>query len=163
MPKTSKQVDYGAQLTELAKDVATFLDALLPNEPPKQIAECADLLYVLDKARLALSKQLTRISELERAIEVKIIEELPQSNATGISGQVANVRITTKAIPIVDTENGGWDRVWGWIRKQKGVEGFALLQRRLNAKALQDLTENGVKIPGITSFIDKSVSCTKAK
>lgn len=135
-----------------------------PNNMPKTIAEQGDLLYRVTNARLELNRTaVTYLSELETALENNIIEKLPKDNATGISGKVANVKIVPFSVPQVDTENGGWDKVWTWIKKQKGLDGFAILGRSINKKAIEELQEAGKQIPGTKKFTGKKVSCTKVK
>lgn len=139
--------------------VKTLRDELsIPSKLPKTIAECADLLYTTSALRLALGKQLARLSELETRLENEIIDKLPKENATGIAGKVARVRIIPFSVPQVDTENGGWEKLWKWIKKQDGVEGFAVLGRTLNKKNVEEL---GKQVPGVKNFNGKKVSCTK--
>ena len=135
-----------------------------PTTMPKTIAEQGDLLYQVTAARLELARTaVAYLSELETALENNIIENLPKENASGISGRVANVKIIPFSVPQVDTENNGWDKVWGWIKKQKGLDGFAILGRSLNKKAVEELNEGGKIIPGTKRFTGKKVSCTKVK
>lgn len=130
---------------------------------PKTLAACGDQLYELQHARYELNKQLEKIREAERVLEERIINELPKDEASGISGKVATVRILRKVNPVVDTQNNGWDKVWGWIRKQKGNDGFSILGKSLNKTALKEIQEAGKEVPGLTTFTDLSVSCTKVK
>jgi hypothetical protein len=133
---------------------------------PKSLGACADLLYETQHKRYEIQKEIAKLSSLERALEERIIEELPKSEASGIAGKRARVKVVTKTIPVVESETG-WDKIWDFIRKPRGkgvpkdFNGFSLLQRRLNTSTLKELHENGVVVPGVTTFTDVSISCTK--
>ena len=146
------------QLTGMLRDGLTLL---FPGTIPPNIAECADLLYTVSHARISLAKQLLRLGELEGKLETKIIEELPKENASGISGKIANVRIIPFSVPQVDTEGGGWDKLWTWVKAQRGLTGFAVLGRSLNKTAVRELQDAKKILPGVKTFNGKNVSCTK--
>lgn len=146
------------QLTGLLRD---GLALLFPGTIPPTIAECADLLYIVSHARILLGKLLAPLSELETKLENKIIEELPKENASGISGKIANVRIVPFSVPQVDVEGGGWDKLWTWVKAQRGLTGFVVLGRSLNKTAVRELQDAKKILPGVKTFNGKNVSCTK--
>lgn len=126
---------------------------------PKKPALAADILYRARKLRLDLQHRVEKLDKLETAIENYFIDTLPQSNATGISGQVATVAILPRPIPVVESD-GGWDKLYAFIVKNKA---FELLQRRLSEGAVKERLDDGQRIPGVTIFNAKKVSCTAIK
>lgn len=134
---------------------------------PKTVAECADLLYQTQQRRFEINREIDKLKELERALEDKIIAELPKDKASGIAGKVANVKIVPKSIPVVDTENDGWNKVFTWImavnKKTKTLDGFSILGKSISKTAIKELQEAGVAVPGVKEFSFKDLSITKVK
>jgi hypothetical protein len=60
----------------------------------------------------------------------------------------------------VDTENGGWDKLYAWIKK---TGSFDCLQKRLGEKAIGDRIAAGVVVPGVTKFPIERVKVTATK
>jgi hypothetical protein len=121
---------------------------------PKTLGACADLLYTTREERLALQKQIDELAERESMLKEHVINNLPKSNATGVSGKVANVRVETKTIPQVQD----WEKFYQYISKNKA---FDLLQRRVNDKAIQERWEAKKTVAGVGTFDVVKVSCTK--
>lgn len=121
---------------------------------PKAVGACADKLYQLREERLKQQKIVDDIEAEEKALKAHIINTLPKSEASGVSGKIAKVKVETDDIP--QTED--WDKVWQYIKKNNA---FDLLQRRLNNAAVEERWEAGKKIPGIKTFKVVKVSCTK--
>lgn len=141
-----------AKKTATAKEVTTFT-------PPKKLAECADLLYSTRQERLVLDRQSEELKGHESILREHIIENLPRSNATGISGKIANAKIEDGELFIVND----WDKLYAYILKEakKNPGIWALLNRALNQKTVADMFERGTKVPGTEKLIVKKVSCTK--
>lgn len=123
-------------------------------KPPKALGACADMLYELRQRRLDLQKDVTAIKEKETALNNHIIEQLPKSDATGVAGKTARVRVLTKAVPVVED----WDKFYAYVSRQKAWE---LMQRRINTRAIQERLEAGKKVSGTGEFTAVSVSVTK--
>lgn len=121
---------------------------------PKTLGTCADMLYELRQKRLAQQKIVDDLQAQETALKDHIIANLPKSDASGVSGKVANVKIAQKDVPQVKD----WDAFYKYVIKKKA---FELLQRRLNDKAIAERWENKESVPGVESFKVTSVSCTK--
>lgn len=134
---------------------------------PKMIAECADDLYNTRKKRLELQKEVDELQARETALKNKIIDELPKSKSSGISGKIANVKISTKDIPEVEDWNKFYDGlVDSFIKERKKKTGqeygvFALMQKRIGTKAVEEIWEAGKSVAGVTKKTIKEVSCTK--
>lgn len=121
---------------------------------PKKMGECADLLYNLRAKRLAGQKLVDEVEAEEKALKEHIIEQLPKSEASGISGSIANVKVVNKMVPQVKD----WDLLYAHILKTKS---FDLLNRALNKGAVEERYEAGKKVPGVEDFQATSVSVTK--
>ena len=121
---------------------------------PKKMGECADLLYNLRVKRLAGQKLVDEVEAEEKALKEFIIETLPKSEASGISGAIANVKVVNKMVPQVKD----WDSLYAYILKTKS---FDLLNRALNKTAVEERYEAGKKVPGVEDFQVTTVSVTK--
>lgn len=121
---------------------------------PKKMGECADLLYNLRAKRLAGQKLVDEVEAEEKALKEYIINTLPKSEASGISGAIANVKVVNKMVPQVKD----WDALYAYIHKTKS---FDLLNRALNKGAVEERYEAGKKVPGVEDFQTTTVSVTK--
>jgi hypothetical protein len=125
-----------------------------PFKVPKHLADCADMLYAKREERLLAQKIVDALAKEEGLLREHIIANLPKSNASGISGKVANAKIETKQIPQVE------DRavLQAYIKK---TGRFDLLQNRLSESAVLEMWADNKKVPGVVSFTVIKVSCTK--
>lgn len=123
---------------------------------PKTMGTCADNLYKLREDKKEAKKIVDAIETEEKALKLHIINTLPKSNASGISGKVANVAILSKEVPQLADPL----KFFKYVAKNNR---FDLMQRRLSVGAIADMWEDGKKIPGIEKFIVISVSLTKLK
>ena len=121
---------------------------------PKTLAGCADALYTIREERLTLQREAESLSVREGLLREHIINTLPKSQATGISGRIANAKIERKEIPqIVDK-----------LLLQKYIKrtgAFELLQNRISESAVLERWADGKTIPGVKAFTVLKVSCTK--
>jgi len=121
---------------------------------PKSMGLCADKLYALRKKRIEEQNKVAELEAEENALKQHIIDNLPKSQQTGASGETANVKIVTKAVPVIED----LEKLYGYIRRTRRSD---LLQKRLNESAVNEILDANKKIPGIGTFDKKSVSCTK--
>lgn len=121
---------------------------------PKSLAGAADKLYEIRQARLALQKEVDAMEGRERQLREYLIDNLPKSQASGITGRIAHAEIETKVIPQVQD----WDAFYKFILKTKD---FSLMQRRLNDGAIKEHWEAKKVVPGVGKFNAKVVSITK--
>jgi hypothetical protein len=126
-------------------------------KPPASLAACADLLYKTREQRYVLQRQATALEEQEGILREHLINNLPKSQASGISGKIANAKIETKQIVQVPD----WLKLEKYIVRNANKGSFALLQRRVNASAVEELWAAGKKVPGCEPFKVKVVSVTK--
>lgn len=121
---------------------------------PKTMGTCADRLFLLRQKRLDQKKVLDELEREEKALKEHIINNLPKSDASGVSGKLARVTIVKKPIPQVKD----WDAFYKYVKR---TNGFDLMQRRLSDAAIKERWEEGKKIPGVESFDVISVSMNK--
>lgn len=124
---------------------------------PKTMGACADKLYKLREKRYELGRQIKEIEAEEAEIKDYIIKNLSKQEAEGVSGKIANVRIKTEDIPVVED----WEAFYKYIVKTKS---FDMLQKRINTKAVRERIEDKKDFTskaGVGSFKTISVSITK--
>lgn len=121
---------------------------------PKTIGACADRLFELKAQMSIVNKQLEALDAERKKIQEHVINELPKSNATGISGKTANVRVITADVPQVQD----WEAFYGYVRKTKRTD---LMQRRLSEGAIAEILDSGKTVPGVVPFTVVKISLTK--
>lgn len=113
---------------------------------PGEIADARmDLDTRLKEANAAVKKLETQRIELDEIVR----QTAAKLKGTGFSGKLGSVVVERENKLTIDTEVGGWDKFYGWIKK---TGNFDCLQKRLGEKAIQERLDAGVKIPGITTF-----------
>lgn len=122
----------------------------------KTAGQRADFLYKADEKRLAEGKKVEAMKKFVTKLEQWFIQELPDTDATGVAGKVARVQIKQKERPSVMD----WDKFYDYIRKNRA---FELLNRAVNTKAVKERWESGKQVPGVEKFAYKDVSVTKVK
>jgi hypothetical protein len=125
--------------------------------PPKSLAVCADTLYKLREAHYELQRKAKELEEQEGILREHLINHLPVSKATGISGKIANAKIELK--PIVTVAD--WSKLEKYIVKNASKGAFALLQHRVNNSAVEEIWGAGKKVPGCERMQIKVISLTK--
>lgn len=121
---------------------------------PKTLGGCADRLFEL-KAKQALAQRVVDELDSERkALTEHVINTLPKSEATGVAGKVARVKVVTKEIPQVRD----WPAFYAYARK---INRLDLMQRRLNEAGVKELLEAKKKVAGVEIFTAVSISLTK--
>lgn len=127
-------------------------------DPKKmKLGACADKLYELRELRAKLQRQVDAIAADEAALKQHLIDNLPKSEAVGVAGKVARVQVTTKRVPTAED----WEAIQEYVKKNASKGGFALLQRRLNAAAVQEIWDAGKKVPGVGVFMAVGLSVNK--
>jgi len=117
-----------------------------PASPfPATIGECADALYALKEQKAFMAAQLKSVTDAEAALKEHIINTLPKSNASGVAGRLARVRVGTKDVPSVTD----WAKLQAYVRR---TGEFELLGRSIAAAAVEERWTAGKKIPGVEPF-----------
>ncbi len=124
---------------------------------PKSLAAVADLYYTKREERLELQRQAAAIEEDEKLLKQHLIDNLPKSQATGVAGKLVRVSVTTKEVPQVTD----WDKFYAYVAKNKAKGGFALLNRAVNAKAINEIWDSGKKVDGVGKFTAVNLSVNK--
>lgn len=121
---------------------------------PKTLAACADALYETRAKRLEVQKIVDDLQARESALREHLIDNLPKSDATGVSGKLARATVTVKELPRVED----WDKLWAHIKK---TGAFELLQKRLANAAVEERWEHNKQVPGVGKFNAVSISLNK--
>lgn len=123
---------------------------------PKSLAACADALYETKQQRLAAQNEIKPLAAFETELKDYLINNLPKSQAEGISGRAANAKIVRKEIPKIEDEK----KVLAFARKPGNED---LIKVSINMEAVQARWDAGKKVPGVGSFTVVTVSSTKLK
>ena len=125
-----------------------------PFKLPKTLAQCADQAYQKRAERLEVQREATAIGEEEKQLKEHLIQNLPKSQASGVSGKVANAKIEKKNVPqIVDKKK--------LLAHVKKTGDWDLLTIGVNTAAVEERWEQKKKVPGVDSFQVIKVSLTK--
>lgn len=122
---------------------------------PKTLGECADLLYTTKKKRLEAQKEVDAIEAFEKELKSHIIDTLPVSNASGVSGKIGHVKIVIDELPQISDH----DKLRKFINRSKRYD--LLYAQRVAAGAAREMWEDGKEIPGVEKYKNKKVSITK--
>jgi hypothetical protein len=121
---------------------------------PRTLGACADRLFELRTAAAVLNHQLEELDAERKLVQEHLIDNLPKSEARGITGKHARATIVTKEVPTVKD----WGKLYAMVIKTKD---FSLLQRRVSDAAVRERWEAGKKVPGVEAFTTVAVSVTK--
>lgn len=121
---------------------------------PKTLAGCADLLYTTRQERLGKGKEVEELERRESLLSAHLIDNLPKSQAQGITGRLARATIVTKDVPTVED----WAKLYKHIQK---TGDFTLLQRRLGDASVKEYWDARKKVPGVGAFRAVKVSLSK--
>lgn len=121
---------------------------------PKTLGARADRLYAIKLEKKKLRDSIAKLDTERIAIEESIIQDLPKSQAEGVTGKVANVRIVKKDVPTVkDRET--------FLKYVSRTKAWDLLPRSVNNKAIEERWNDKKKVPGIGVFTALKISLTK--
>jgi hypothetical protein len=123
-----------AQQTLSKKGAATRVTPEKPAKPAKVTAAKA----------VAAPKQ----------VEDHFIQTLAVGESSGVQGKKSRVQVTEAVRPTITD----WDKFYAYIKKNNA---FELLNRAPNRVAITERWDAKKQIPGVGSFHDKKVSCTK--
>lgn len=134
---------------------------------PKTLAACADMLYELERKRYVIQHEVDAMKKQESVLTEHLINNLPKSDALGVTGKLATATIKKKEIvELFGSKTDRFASVYEYIlknaRKDPGV--WSLLQRRLGDASAKELIAagKGSKIGAKIGTI-KVVSLTKVK
>lgn len=121
---------------------------------PKTMAECADLAYQLRERRLEIQRSTKEIEEQEKLVREYLINNLPKSQASGVSGKVANAKIERETVPTVTDKA----KFLAYVKK---TGQFDLITSSMNTRAVKERWDNKKKVPGVGEFQVVKLSLTK--
>lgn len=141
--------------------VETVTKFTIPKDPakfkiPKNMAEVADLAYQLREERLRVQRETAAIGQLETRLKEHLIQNLPKSQASGVSGKVANAKIEEDIVPTFTDKAK-------FLAHVKKTGDFDLMTTGMNSSAIKARWENKKKVPGVGEFKVIKVSLTKVK
>jgi hypothetical protein len=104
---------------------------------PKTAAAVADLFYRTQQERYALQRQGKALEDIEAACREFLIENLPKSEASGVSGKVARSYVENKDIIQVQD----WTELYKYVQsraaKNPGIWG--IFQKRITSEMAEEL------------------------
>jgi len=112
----------------------------------------------VDLEKTKEAKKLAKLGEKRIKLAedcIKVLEENELESASGGSGKIA---IKTSIKIVIDPAKGGWEKLYGYIHKNKA---FHILNKAIKQDSIKEELANGEKIPGIGKFHAKSLSVTK--
>ena len=166
MPR-AKKIDL-AKEAEAANDAGEvevkITDAILLEMCPKEIlagfkkaktpAARADYLYEVYHGPLKAHRDaFNDMDAFVSRLKSWFVQEF-EGDQKGVTGKAARVEIKDKVVPIAED----WSKVYAYIKK---TGSFDILNKAINAKAVQERWDQEKEIPGMGSFRKGSVSLTK--
>ncbi len=132
-------------------------EAIGSYDVPTALGALADHVYARQERRLTLNRQAAELEDEEKAIKTWVIEHLPKKElASGIAGKVGRLELKKGVIPTLKDPK----KFFAYLKK---TGDFDLLQRRLNAAAVEARWEAKKAVPGVVPFDYVKVSVTAVK
>lgn len=98
------------------------------------------------KKELEQDKKLAALTARRDELEAQIFQRFEAERTSLAKGSIAKAYFTTDRIPRIDLENGGWPKLFAWIKKN---DAFDMFEKRLAKLATLDRLDRGDKIPAI--------------
>jgi hypothetical protein len=131
-------------------------DPAVGDEMPEHLGQVADEYKRVSAIRLAMDKRAEAVKARESELKEYLIDNIDVDNEAGVMGMRYRATIKTNEMPRMDAEY--WPQFHAWIAENNR---FDLLQKRLSDKAVMELINEGVELPGIEKMKVKSVSVKK--
>jgi len=132
---------------------------VLPG-PKATPGEIADARFDLEMRLKDANAVVKKFEGLRVDLDEIIRQAALKNKGTTFGGKFGVVTVVHEDKLTVDTENGGWDKLYAWIKK---TGSFDCLQKRLGEKAIGDRIAAGVVVPGVTKFPIERVKVTATK
>lgn len=113
----------------------------LPTKPGKLL----DRMWLLKMQKEALEAELVKVKADIKTVEETIFKCFKSNELDSARGDSCQATIGSRIVPVAKD----WPKVFEYVKKQRGLSGFDLLQKRLGSKAVEARWEDGIKIPGI--------------
>jgi hypothetical protein len=125
---------------------------------PKKLGDLIDLGRELEQERLAYQKDVeAKIAEMkakEKIVDDAVLAAFEKSDMSKGSGSEATATLNKNPVPSVKD----WTKVYEYIQK---TGEFDLLEKRMGKLAYKERIEHGVRIPGVETFWNKTISYSK--
>lgn len=95
--------------------------------------------------RLLADKAAALLKAEENQLKKNLLEIRAASGAKSLGGTLGTLNWHRKNKPIVEN----WGALYAYIKQ---YDAFELLQRRIGEKAVEERWEDGIVIPGVTTF-----------
>jgi hypothetical protein len=119
--------------------------------PGIAIGPTIDKMKDLQNAKAELNAQIKKLDVEYDELELQLFEKLDREGTTKGAGKHASASITSSVVGNVTN----WDLVFPYIKK---TGYFHLFIKQLNAAALRELFDKGVKVPGVEPFTKRRLS-----
>jgi hypothetical protein len=114
-----------------------------------------DQLYALRARRLEAQAQVDEMKAEEQAVKNWLIDSLPKSELTKLSGKLATAALVSSSqANVID-----WHKLHAYVEKHGA---FELLQRRVSIEAVREVWDEGKDLPGVERYTKLDISLTKA-
>lgn len=134
--------------------MSKYISLKVGDPLPKSLGHCADAYKEVNGLRLEMDADVKIVKARETEINEHIIEHLAESDLTGASGLKYKAQIK----PGIAGSVTDWEALYDYIVEE---DRFDLLNKSLNQKAVKEMLEAGVKIPGVEKINTKKLSITK--
>jgi hypothetical protein len=145
-------------LAPAAARLAKALGQLNPKGLP--VGAVSDLLYDLRAVKTQVPNLAAPFDDalgpVIKLLEDYFVDTLAVGESSGVQGMHSRVQVTEKVVPTVAPED--WPKFYAYMAKTKSWE---LLNKAINAKAVQERWDAKKQVPGVKPFHVKRVSCTK--
>lgn len=123
---------------------------------PKSMGLVTDQLKEVSELRLAMQQEVDIVKGRETELRAHLLDNLADSDDRGAVGKKYKSLITKEPVATADD----WDLIHDYVYEN---DAFHLLGKSLNQKAVKELWDDGIKIPGIKKMQNKKLSITKVK
>jgi hypothetical protein len=96
----------------------------------------------LKEKRAALSAEDRELAKQEEALKSELVDLMAQLGVSEMTIHDKKFRTKTEHLPVAED----WEALYKYIEDNQA---FHLLHRRLSARVLADMHENGIEVPGI--------------
>lgn len=117
----------------------------------KELSELVDNYYRAKEARLKADKEVERLAKVEKNFETTIIEALQSADMKAAGGSLCTLTLQSKIKPVAED----WPQLYDYIKKN---DAFDLLHKRLTEGAIKLRWEDGIAVPGVSSFTTYSLT-----
>ena len=111
-------------------------------------------MVVIREERRRLKRLDSELSESWRNLEALLINQLEAQGVTKASSDAGTATVSETVLPKVED----WNALYAHL---KDTDSLYLLQKRVSSAAFREQHEAGLTVPGITPYVQKSISLRK--